>query len=93
MPITKVDHFVSTSLSTNPQNGYNPVFDRNGIDTRNFRRKSDRYYKKTNPAQYKRKYVKTLGSSGRFSSFRSSNASNRQPVYCNANYQCSKILS
>ncbi len=65
-----IDFFTSTSLSTQPQSGYNPVFNREGIDTRNFRRKTERYYKHTQHGQYKRKYIKTLGSAGRFCKFK-----------------------
>lgn len=67
VPITNVDHEVSTSLSVKPQRGYNPIFNREGIDTRNYKRKTERYYKYSQPQKYARQYVKTLGSSGRFS--------------------------
>lgn len=69
-PVTSVDFEVSTTLSHQPQKGYNPVFHRGGIDTRNFKRKSEQYYKFSTPQKYTRKYVKTLGSSGRFSSLK-----------------------
>ena len=67
--ITNVDHFVSTTLSVDPQIGYNPVFNREGIDSRNYNRKQERYYKYSKPIHYKMNYVKTLGSSGRYSGF------------------------
>lgn len=69
-PITSVKYEVSTTLSVNPQSGYNPTFNREGIDTRNFGRKSERYYKYSTPQGYRRKYVHTLGSAGRFSAFK-----------------------
>lgn len=67
VPVTNVDHEVSTTLSVRPQEGYNPVFNREGIDTRNYKRKNERFYKFSTPNGYKKKYVNTLGSSGRFS--------------------------
>ena len=66
-PITSVKHEVSTTLSVKPQEGYNPIFNREGIDTRNFGRKNERFYKYSTPYGYKKGYVKTLGSAGRFS--------------------------
>lgn len=69
-PVTTVDFEVSTTLSTQPQKGYNPIFNREGIDTRNFNRKTERYYKYSSPQGYNKKYVKTLGTRGRFSTLR-----------------------
>ena len=68
--ITNVDHQVSTTLSVKPQEGYNPIFNREGIDTRHFKRKNERFYKYNQPSNYKKNYPKTLGSSGRFSNFK-----------------------
>lgn len=65
--ITHVKQEVSTTLSVRPQEGYNPIFNREGMDTRNFGRKSERFYKYSTPYGYKKKYPKTLGSSGRYS--------------------------
>ncbi len=70
VPVTNVRFEVSTSLSVKPQKGYNPIFDRQGIDTRHFRRKNERYYKFTTLEEYKKKYAKTLGSHGRFSALK-----------------------
>ena len=69
-PVTSVDFEVSTSLSVKPQKGYNPIFNREGIDTRNYKRKTERYYKFSTLQGYKQKYVKTLGSSGRFTALK-----------------------
>lgn len=69
-PITSVHHEVSTTLSVNPQKGYNPIFNREGIDTRNYKRKNERYYKYSTPAGYHKKYIQTLGSAGRFSTMK-----------------------
>ena len=66
-PITSVKHEVSTTLSVQPQIGYNPVFNREGIDTRHFQRKNERFYKFSDPASYNKQYIHSLGSAGRFS--------------------------
>ena len=68
--ITHVNHEVSTTLSVRPQEGYNPIFNREGVDTRHFKRKNERYYKFSSPQRYKNKYVHTLGSAGRFSNMK-----------------------
>jgi len=44
-PIHHDKFLVSTSLQTNPQQGYNPIFERQGINTRHYNRKPDSFYK------------------------------------------------
>ena len=63
--ITNVEFLVSTEVSKQPQDNFNPVFDRKGINTRHHIRKNDFFYKKqlkTVTNQY--------GSHGRYSPFK-----------------------
>lgn len=57
----------STTVGPNPQRGYNPIFDRVGINTRDFRRKNEYWYKKQKHAL---NIENTMGSHGRFTKMR-----------------------
>jgi hypothetical protein len=64
-PITNARFLVSTELRKQPQDNFNPVFDRKGINTRHHIRKEDFFYKKQ-----QRTVTNKYGSHGRYTHFK-----------------------
>ena len=63
--ITNANFLVSTELSKQPQDSFNPVFDRKGINTRHHNRQQDFFYKKQ-----QKTVTNQYGSHGRYSPFK-----------------------
>lgn len=63
--ITNAKFLVSTELSKQPQDNFNPVFDRKGINTRHHNRQQDFFYKKQ-----QKTITNQYGSHGRYSPFK-----------------------
>lgn len=62
IPSNQCGFLTSTTVSSNPQMGYNPVMDRYGINSRNYGRKDDNYYKTAKITDFE----KYLGPHGRY---------------------------
>ena len=58
----KCGFLTSTTVSSNPQGGYNPVMDRYGVNSRNYNRKDDNHYKFSKVTDFE----KFVGPHGRY---------------------------
>lgn len=65
VPFTQTSFLVATDLRIQPQDNFNPVFDRRGINTRHHLRKEDHFYKKQTKT-----VTNQYGSHGRYTPFK-----------------------